>query len=221
MHGQLAGKTTIVTGGAGLLGRALCRAISEAGGAVVVADLDEARALHVASAIRSENPNAAVMHGMVDITSERSVNDLIAAAREKFVRVDGLVNCAYPHNPRYGHKLEDVTYGDFVENVGLHLGGYFLASKLFALHCRKLQHEAVVVNIASIYGVVAPRFEIYDGTQMTMPVEYAAIKAGLIHLTRYFAKYFRNTGIRFVSLSPGGMKEAEPRNFSRSTAPSE
>ena len=60
-------------------------------------------------------------------------------------------------------------------------------------------------NIASIYGSMAPRFEVYDGTSMTMPVEYAVIKSAIIQLTRYFAQYFKRKGIKCNSLSPGGI----------------
>ena len=47
-----------------------------------------------------------------------------------------------------------------------------------------------IVNFGSIYGIMPPRFDIYDNTCMTMPVEYAAIKAGIIHMSKYFAKYY-------------------------------
>jgi NAD(P)-dependent dehydrogenase (short-subunit alcohol dehydrogenase family) len=48
---------------------------------------------------------------------------------------------------------------------------------------------------------------------MTMPVEYAAIKAGVVHLTRYFAQYYRNDGIRCNALAPGGIRESQPESF--------
>jgi len=70
-----------------------------------------------------------------------------------------------------------------------------------------------IVNISSIYGVVAPKFEIYEGTSMTVPVEYAAIKSGQIHLTKYMAKYFKGMGIRVNSLSPGGIFDNQPKSF--------
>jgi NAD(P)-dependent dehydrogenase (short-subunit alcohol dehydrogenase family) len=70
-----------------------------------------------------------------------------------------------------------------------------------------------IVNISSIYGVVAPKFEVYADTPMTMPVEYAAIKAGLIHLTKYMAKYFRGMNIKVNALSPGGIFDHQPEAF--------
>jgi NAD(P)-dependent dehydrogenase (short-subunit alcohol dehydrogenase family) len=105
-----------------------------------------------------------------------------------------------------------VTYGDFCENVGLHLGGYFLVAQQFGLFFREQGHGNIV-NMSSIYGAVAPKFEIYKDTPMTMPVEYAAIKAGVNHLTRYMASYFKGSGIRVNCLSPGGIFDSQPDAF--------
>jgi NAD(P)-dependent dehydrogenase (short-subunit alcohol dehydrogenase family) len=61
--------------------------------------------------------------------------------------------------------------------------------------------------------VVAPRFEVYAGTKMTTPIEYAAIKSALIHLTKYMAKYFKGINIRVNTLSPGGILDSQPESF--------
>ena len=75
------------------------------------------------------------------------------------------------------------------------------------------QQRGNIINIASIYGVIAPRFEIYSGTKITTPVEYAAIKSALIHLTKYMAKYFRGKNIRVNSISPGEILDQQPEAF--------
>ena len=106
----------------------------------------------------------------------------------------------------------DVEYSDLCENMNLNLGGYFLTSQQMAAFFLRQGHGNIV-NIASIYGVVAPKFDIYNHTEMTMPVEYAVIKAGLIHLTKYMAKYFKGKNIRVNALSPGGILDAQPTIF--------
>ena len=63
---------------------------------------------------------------------------------------------------------------------------------------------------------MAPRFEVYAGSSMTMPVEYAAIKSAVIQLTKYFAKYFLKDGIRCNALSPGGILDQQPDSFTSS-----
>lgn len=203
-------KVIVVTGGAGLLGRHFCRAVAGHGGIAVVADVDAARAEEVAGGIRAAGGKAE--GAALDITDTSSIDGLIADLDRRHGRIDAVVNNAYPRNTQWGRKLEDVTYADFCENVDRHLGGYFLIAQRFALHFRS-HGGGNIVNMASVYGVMAPRFDLYAGTAMTMPVEYAAIKAAVIHLTRYFAQYFKQDGLRCNCLSPGGVRDGQPDAF--------
>ena len=105
-----------------------------------------------------------------------------------------------------------MEYSDFVENLGLNLGGYFTTSQQFAKYFQNKKYGNII-NISSIYGVVAPKFEVYENTSMTMPVEYTAIKSGLIHLTKYMAKYFKGMNIKVNTLSPGGIFDSQSEIF--------
>lgn len=208
--GILTTKVVVVTGGAGLLGCGFCSAIAEAGGSAIVADVNLHAAEQVAADIRGRGGRAEA--AAVDIDDPASVDALIARALAGHGRIDAVVNNAYPRNAHYGRKLEDVTYADFCENVSLHLGGYFLVAQRFALHF-KANGGGHIVNMASIYGSMVPRFEVYDGTSMTMPVEYAAIKSAVLQLTKYFARYFLRDGVRCNALSPGGILDRQPAAF--------
>ena len=201
-------KVVIVTGGAGLLGRTFCQAIADNGGIAVVAEYDIA----IAEKLCTSLENASIVPAQVNITNKNSIKALIATISEKYGRIDALVNSAYPRNKNYGKHFFEVAYSDFCENVGMNLGGYFLTSQQFATYFEK-QGYGNIINLASIYGVIAPRFEIYDNTPMTMPVEYAAIKSGLIHLTKYMAKYFKGKNIRVNTISLGGIEDKQPEPF--------
>lgn len=207
----LTDKVVVVTGGAGFLGRQFCAAVAEQGGVAVVADIDMEAAKLAAAGIAVMHPGRAEAVSL-DITSHASISALIAGLMERYGHIDALVNNAYPRNRNYGRKLEDVTYEDFCENVNSHLGGYFLMARQFGLFFRE-HGGGNIVNMASIYGVMAPRFEVYAETPMTMPVEYAAIKSAVVHLTRYFAQYFKGDGIRVNCLSPGGILDQQPEAF--------
>ena len=210
---MLNGAVIVVTGGAGLLGRSFVRAIAENGGIAVVADIDTVAATRLAEDIVLTHPGH-VETAELDITDKASVCALIDSVQERYGRIDGVVNNAYPRNRNYGCKLEDVSYDNFCENVNLHLGGYFLVAQQFGLFFRR-QGGGSIVNMASIYGVIAPRFEVYFGTPMTMPVEYAAIKSAVIQLTRYFAQYFKGDCIRVNCISPGGIMDNQHESFLR------
>lgn len=204
-------KLIVVTGGAGVIGRCFVRGIVEKGGIAVVADIDFDAAKALADGFGQDFPGR-IEAAQLDITSKDSICGLIADLRQRHGRLDAVVNNAYPRNSNYGRNLEDVTYEDFCENVDMHLGGYFLVAQQFCL-AFKQQGGGNVVNMSSIYGTMTPRFEVYDGTPMTMPVEYAAIKAAIVQLTRYFAQYFKGTGVRVNCLSPGGILADQPAGF--------
>lgn len=204
-------KVIVVTGGAGLLGRQFCMSIASNGGIAVIADRDAESAESAANDVLNKYPGCALAE-LLDITDKNSVLQLIDRLKVRFGRIDAVVNNAYPRNRHYGRKLEEVTYEDFCENVGLHLGGYFLVAQQFGLLFKE-QGGGNIINMASIYGVMAPRFEIYKDTSMTMPIEYAAIKSGVIQLSKYFAKYFLASGVRVNSLSPGGILDKQSASF--------
>ncbi|MFM9829168.1 MAG: oxidoreductase [Sphingomonas sp.] len=213
MGNGLQDRVVIVTGGSGYLGATFVRAIADAGAVAVIADIDEARGLAVRDDILSEAAGRRVEVERFDTTSRDSVDAAFAALMDRHGRVDGLVNNAYPRNRNYGRKLEDVSYDDFCQNMGMHVGGYFLASQRVLAPFRASGRGGVIVNLGSIYGVVAPRFGVYDDTAMTMPVEYSAIKSAVIHLTKYFAQYTKGQNIRVNCLSPGGVLDKQPEKF--------
>lgn len=209
---MLDNKVIVVTGGAGLIGKEFIKAIVENDGIAVIADINEELGINAKTDLSKELNSSNIDFIRLDITSTDSLQECLEYLDGKYGRIDALVNNAYPRNKNYGKHFFDVKYEDFVENIGLNLGGYFTASQQFAVYFQK-QGYGNIINISSIYGVVAPKFEIYDNTPMTMPVEYAAIKSGLIHLTKYMAKYFKGMNIKVNALSPGGIFDSQPEPF--------
>ena len=210
MH-NLKDKIVVVVGGSGLLGRSFVKAVLEHGGFAIVADLNSAAMQQVVNEVGVLFPKK-MTSATLDITDKSSIVRLIDQVSNQYEHIDAVVNCAYPRNQSYGHELKDVTYEDFCENTNLHLGGYFLLAQQFALYFQQ-QGWGNIVNMGSIYGTISPRFEIYSGTKITMPIEYAATKAALIQMTRYFAKYFKGQNIRINTLSPGGIFDNQPEPF--------
>jgi len=205
-------KVVVITGGAGLIGKEFVKAVVENNGIAIIADINEEIGLEVKDILNKELNTINIDFVKLDITSKDSLLKCIAYLDKKYGKIDAIVNNAYPRNKNYGKHFFDVEYDDFKENLGLNLGGYFTTSQQFAKYFQK-QGYGNIINISSIYGVVAPRFEIYDGTAMTTPVEYAAIKSGLIHLTKYMAKYFKGLNIKVNTLTPGGIFDSQPESF--------
>jgi len=148
----------------------------------------------------------------LDITSEESVVEFISEIEALGLSIDGWVNNAYPRTKDWGKKFENIPLDSWRRNVDMHLNGYFLCCQKVLEHMKK-NGKGSLVNIGSIYGVLGPDFSVYNGTSMTMPAGYAAIKGGLTNLSRYLASYYGPHGIRVNTLSPGGIFDGQPESF--------
>lgn len=191
-------KVIVVTGGNGLLGKQMVSTFREHGATVVAAD------------IYFEEKNAADF--IIDIADENSVKEGIAAIVEKYNKIDGWVNNAYPRTKDWGNKFENISLDSWRKNVDMHLNGYFLCCQV-VLEQMKRQGSGSLINMSSIYGLVGPDFTVYEGTEMTMPAAYSAIKGGLNNFTRYLASYYGEYQVRVNTVSPGGIFDNQPESF--------
>lgn len=206
-------KVIVVTGGAGLLGKSFIEAISTNGGIAIIADFDEALMGKAKTELLEKNPQSEIDTVFMNIVDKNSITDAIKYLDNKYGKIDAVVNNAYPRNKSFGNSFFDVELDDFNENINMNLGGYFLTSQQFALYFKD-QGYGNIINIASIYGIVAPNFDFYDKTNMIgVPIEYPAIKSALIHLTKYMAKYFKGLNIKVNAISPGGIFDNQHQLF--------
>jgi len=210
---MIKGKSVILIGACGLLGKHFSNAILENNASILLADINEDHLKSLYSELIIKFPNSNIDFYVIDITSKNSIIGLINKYKDNNKTIDAIVNSAYPKNKNFGRHFFDVEFEDFSENISHHLGGYFLTSQLFAKYFIDNKIEGNIINISSIYGVIPPRFEIYNGTKMSSSVEYAAIKSGLIHLSKYIAKYLKSSGVRINCISPGGILDNQPDIF--------
>lgn len=197
-------RIVVVVGGSGLIGSEIVKGLSDLGAKVYIADTDE----KAAKKIKAKG----VQFVHLDITSEDSICGTLNKIYRKAKKIDVLINCAYPRTSDWGLKLENVPFDSWKDNVNSHLGGYFLCSKV-AADLMKKRAQGTIINFASIYGVVAPDFNIYQGSKMTMPVAYSAIKGGVIAFTKYMATYYAKYNIRANVISPGGVFNGQDSSF--------
>jgi len=206
---MLDNKKIVIAGAGGLLGSSLTRVLLEAGATVIATDVSIDLIKKRFEEIVLDYKGLPVTLERLDVTCEDSVKGFFQA----FDGLDGAVNCSYPRNGNYGKKLFDVSFASFNDNVSLHLGSAFLFSQQSAAYFIQHKKSFSLVNLASIYGVVAPKFEIYKGTDMTMPIEYAAIKAAILQLNKYISAYVSHSDFRVNSVSPGGIIDNQPKSF--------
>ncbi|NGN98469.1 SDR family oxidoreductase [Grimontia sp. S25] len=209
MEQLLENKTILIAGAGGLLGAKLVAAVLAQGAKVIGADLhvEAMRERLVENGVNVTQDELTLTE--LDITSEASVKALFA----QFCEIDGAVNTTYPRNKTYGKHFYDVTLESFNENLSLHLGSTFLFTQQCAALFRRQLRPLSLINISSIYGVIAPKFDIYSGTHMTTPVEYVAIKSAIQHLSKYVVAYVKDSRFRINCVSPGGIMDQQPETF--------
>lgn len=182
----LSGHHAIVTGAASGIGRAIATHLARAGARVVVADLDGARGVGVAAALRDAGGHAAAV--ATDVADAASVEALFAAA-EAAGPVTLLVN-----NAGHVHQsaFETLEVAEFDRMIAVHLRGTFLCCRR-AVPPMLAAGQGVIVNIASQLGQLG-------GIELA---HYAAAKAGIIGLTKSMARELSGRGVRVNAVAPG------------------
>lgn len=204
---RLDGRIALVTGGAGIYGVHISRALAEVGAHVVIASRDLEQCEKVAEEMRAKGLKASA--SQLDLGSSYSIRGLSEKIVSEFGKLDILFNNAVA---RAGGNPSTVTEDDWVSAMKINSTGFFMSCQIFGEQMIK-QRSGVMVNIASIYGVVGPNFNIYEGTDMTSPANYAFAKGGMVNYTRYAASYYGRFGIRVNCISPGGFQTEQPDAF--------
>lgn len=188
---SLKDKIILVTGASGLLGKSIGKKIVTDGGTLIEADINLA-------------DNTDLTSLQCNITDPVSIKAMFDKVFEKYGKLDGFVNTAYPRTSDWGNKFENISLDSWRSNVDMQLNSVFMLCQQ-VLERMKDQQSGSVVNLSSIYGVVGPDFSVYEGTPITMPAAYSAIKGGIVNFTRYLASYYGGYNIRINCVSPGGI----------------
>jgi NAD(P)-dependent dehydrogenase (short-subunit alcohol dehydrogenase family) len=194
---RLDGCTAFVSGAAGHLGRAMSRALCEAGAHVVLNGRNAARLKDFEGELRGGG--FSVEHAAFDVGDAGAVRAFFGSLK----RLDVLVNNAVSMTPKPFAALEPA---DFEKTYASAVTAAFEAVRAArpALKAAAEVHgEASVVNIASMYANVAPDARIYARPEQASPFHYGPAKAALIQLTRHLAAELGPEKIRVNALVPG------------------
>lgn len=225
---NLAGKTALVTGAAGMLGVQHATALLECGAKVFLTDVNLAGLEKIRLELsRSFNPQNIDVHVM-DVSNLDSIQQVSKTFVSDNINIDILINNA-AINPKVetgsivleSSRLENFSLEQWNIEVAVGLTGAFLCSQIFGTLMSKSNRNGVILNIASDLSVLSPDQRLYrkdnlpEDSQPVKPITYSVIKAGLIGLTRYLATYWAHQGVRCNALSPGGVFDGQDEEFVR------
>ena len=205
---SLEGRIALVSGGAGpQFGSSLSEGLAEAGATVITASRSLERNRAFAEGLKSQGYRAHALE--LDIGALESIEALKARVLEDFGRLDVLVNSALMGQ---GGGFEEQTPDNWLQSAQGNMVGLFAMCKAFVPGMVE-QGRGSVINISSIYGVVANDPSLYEGTDMKQAPDYTFIKGGMINFTRYLANYYGKQGVRANCICPGGYYNDQPGPF--------
>lgn len=220
---DLAGKTAIVTGGAGLLGKYFCYALADCGANVVIADINKQSAQLLAKELEIEK-NIKSIGIYCDVASPDSVKGLIDITVDSYGSIEILHNNASitattSSDPAgFFASFEDYSLDVWREVMSVNLDGMFLMAQAVGKQMVKQGKGGSIIQTASIYGTMAPDQRIYEGSdylgrRINTPVAYSTSKTAIVGLTKYLATYWADKNIRVNTLSPGGIENGQNDEF--------
>jgi len=211
---SLKGKSALITGAVGGIGQEIALTIAELGGDLVLVDLPGSDYNPLKQKIL-ENWSVDIECVNCDLESKNSRVSLIKHLTSSRDRLDILINNAA--------FVGDSNLDGWIDNFNLqsietwnralevNLTAAFHLSQGF-LPLLKRSGNGSIVNIASIYGVIAPDYSLYKDLDMGNPAAYSVSKGGLIQLTKWLSKTI-SPEIRVNTISPGGVWRNQPSKF--------
>jgi NAD(P)-dependent dehydrogenase (short-subunit alcohol dehydrogenase family) len=208
---SLEGRVAVLTGASGFLGRTMAEGLLSHGARVVVLGRSSRLDEHTSHWVDRFGAERVVPH-RVDFDDENALRSTLAVVLEQGP-VDVLVNNAHELGPSSGFNvpsgsLEETDRDQWLRHVG---GGlWWAAVTTQAIGARmKETGRGSIINVSSMYGLVAPSPRLYEGTSFVNPPGYSAAKAALLALTRYTASYYGPHGVRANALVPGPFSNTE------------
>lgn len=218
---SLTGKVAVVTGGAGLLGQVFCQALVTAGANVAIIDLDKRAADKTAATIKKAETQK-VIAVECDITSPESVSAMVQDVVTQLGGIDILLNNAASKGSnldQFFAPFENYSLQAWREVMAVNIDGLFLVAQSVGSHMKK-QGGGSIIQVSSIYGVVAPDQRIYEGSEyngrpINTPAVYSVSKAAVLGLTSYLSTYWADSKIRVNTLTPGGIASGQNSEFNQ------
>ncbi len=196
---ELNNKVVLISGGYGHLGSAMVKGLLDHGAKVVVLARDEQKYQELLNELNEDHKNN-LFYQSCDIADTLSIKNAFESAFLKLGKIDVLVNNAAYHK---GQSPENMTDEDWASGLDGVLSSVFRAIREIIPYFRKAGGGSII-NVSSMYGMVAPDFGIYkESPKFLNPPHYGAAKAGVIQLTKYYASYLGEEGIRVNTVTPG------------------
>ncbi|TAK25705.1 MAG: SDR family oxidoreductase [Nitrosarchaeum sp.] len=210
---NISNKVVILTGASGFLGQQYSEALSQKNVKIVLADINYQKCKKLEEQLNKKYSNE-TLSLKLDVGNKKSVQSMVSKTLKKFDQIDGLINNAvFPETVKERSiPLETFPLDILQKIISVNTIGSFLCSQEVGKIMAK-KKNGVIVNISSIYGMVAADQRIYGKSGLNSSIGYALTKSSVINLTRYLSSYWGNKGIRVNTLTLGGVEYNQDPEF--------
>ena len=217
---SLEGKTAVITGGAGILGKHFSEGLAGCGSHVVVVDLNEKEGEMIARDLTRRYGQQCISI-VCDVSEPTSVSSMVDEVMKQFGDINILHNNAASKSSNLEAFLapfEEYTLDQWREVTKVNLDGMFLVAQAVGRKMVEQNRGGSIIQTASIYGLLGPDSRIYEGSSymgrsINTPAVYSASKAAVIGLTKYLATYWADKNIRVNCIIPGGAESGQNDTF--------
>ena len=211
-HISISAKRILLVGATGVLGRVYASELAKVENVqLMIADTSQTDVLSYAKKL-------GVVGVEIDVSSETSVVDCLKYVESQFGGLDSVINNAAATGEGLMNAGE--AFADFEEyplavwkkTIDINLTGVFLVAREAGRLIKATSKCGTMINISSIYGVVAPDHRIYEGQQFKSFPGYSASKSGVIGITKWLATWWGGK-IRVNCITPGGVYNQHNEEF--------
>jgi len=204
---SLEGKCAAVFGGKGKVGLPMVVSLAECGARVYVISpstkIDD-------EVFQKYQIMGLDIHGVsADQSNEEQVSELVETIKKDYKCPDILINCGVSRPMK--KYLKD-TPESWMESMRVNSLGLFVTCRKFANEMSK-NNGGSIINISSIYGIVAPDKLIYEDTDLNTEPDYPYTKGGMIMFSKYLASYYAENEVRVNCIAPGGLFNNQDKLF--------
>lgn len=212
---SLQNKVAIVTGAAGYFGKAFTKALLMAD-AKVILFARGGKIKKLCKELKSAFGNNKVDYCSIDLYDDDNYENHLMEKIKENATVDILVNNAFEFGKETGFndisgKIENIKKTQWMRSF--ESGVYWHAHAIQVVGERmKQQGDGSIINISSMYAIVSPDPDLYEGFEVFNPPSYGAAKAAILALTRYTASFYGQYNIRCNAIVPGAFPNMDPNS---------
>lgn len=194
---NLKGYEVYIIGGSGLIGSQIVKALEEFGASITVFDID----------IKKKKNNKTTKYVKFNCANEKNIKNFFSKYVKKNKCPDVFINASYPVTKDWKkNTFKEINFNSYKKNIELHLNSYVWIAKTIADQMQKKNIHGSIIQLSSMYGLVAQDDNLYKKTNVSENMTYGIIKSSTIHFTKQMASHYGKYNIRVNNLVIGGIK---------------